>query len=134
MKNVREASGLDNLFVYDNSSFFPLDNLGFGNEGNEHNYHFTTEIHLEFVYNGGELFTFEGDDDLWLFVDGRLALDLGGLHEPTSGTVDMDEVAGDFGLEVGGTYNMDIFHAERRTVLSNFRVETNIKCIVPAPL
>lgn len=116
--------------VFDSSAFFPLDGRGFGNEGQMHNYHFTTEVRTSFTYLGGERFTFRGDDDLWLFVDGRLALDIGGLHEAVEGTVDMDQL----GLEVGRTYNMDIFHAERHTVESNFRITTNIACFIPVPV
>src|SRR5207342_1605069 len=62
-------------FVYDSTAFFPLDNMGFGNEGNPHNYHFTTELRTKFTYKGGEVFTFRGDDDLWMFVNGQLVID-----------------------------------------------------------
>lgn len=117
------------MFVYDNSAFFPLDNQGFGNEGNPHNFHFTTEVHTSFTYAGGEVFTFRGDDDLWMFVDGRLAIDLGGLHSALEASVDMDTL----GLTVGETYPMDIFHAERHTDESNFRIVTTIDCFVTPP-
>ncbi len=120
---VEEAPG---TYTYDNSAFFPLDGTGFGDEGNPHNYHFTTELHTQFTYQGGEVFTFRGDDDLWLFVDGRLALDLGGLHPALEGTVNMDTL----GLSVGQTYPMEIFHAERHTNESNFRISTNIDCFI----
>jgi fibro-slime domain-containing protein len=119
------------LFVYDNPAFFPIDGRGFGNEGNSHNYHFTTEVHTRFTYRGGEQFTFTGDDDLWLFVNGKLAIDLGGLHQPKSATVDFDARAAELGMRVGETYPMDIFHAERHTKDSNFRIETSIECFVP---
>jgi len=117
-------------FTYENNSFFPIDDQGWGNEGNAHNFHFTTEIHTEFTYQGGEVFTFTGDDDLWLFINGKLAIDLGGLHPQLSDSVDLDANAGYLGIQLGGTYAMDIFHAERRTSQSNFRIDTSIKCFV----
>lgn len=120
-------------YVYDNPEFFPVDGQGWGEEGNPHNYHFTTELHTLFSYEGGEVFTFTGDDDLWLFVNGKLAIDLGGLHPPRSGTVDLDASASQLGISPGNTYAMDIFHAERRTTLSNFRIQTNIACFTPVP-
>lgn len=115
-------------FVFDSTEFFPLDNLGFGNEGNPHNYHFTTELRTKFTYKGGEVFTFRGDDDVWIFVNGVLAVDLGGLHGPLEGTVNMDSLAVQNGLQVGQTYSMDVFQAERHTTGSNFHIETTIEC------
>jgi fibro-slime domain-containing protein len=134
--NVNEAFMIDiplmqtrpGLFVYDNSKFFPIDGRGFGNEGNAHNYHFTTEIHTRFTYKGGEVFTFRGDDDVWAFVNNKLVIDLGGLHTPQMTTINFDARAAELGLVKGETYPMDIFHAERHTVDSNFRIETSIAC------
>lgn len=118
-------------WIYDSTAFFPIDGEGFGNEGNNHNFHFTTEIHASFVYAGGERFTFRGDDDVWVFVNGRLALDLGGLHPAIQGTIDFDALANTLGIVQGTKYSLDIFHAERHTSASNFRVETTIECLIP---
>jgi fibro-slime domain-containing protein len=129
-------TGTGDAYEFSDDTFFPVDGEGFGNEsgpGNEngaHNFHFTTEIHTTFVYKGGETFTFNGDDDLWLFVNGKLALDLGGLHPRVEDTVDMDAQKDALGLEVGQTYAMDIFHAERHTTASTFKVSTTIDCFI----
>lgn len=128
----------DGSYVFDSNSFFPIgDEEGWGVEsgqrdedGESHNFLFTTEVHLEFTYAGGERFTFRGDDDLWIFVNDHLALDLGGMHWPFEGTIDFDKKAKTLEIEKGGTYKMDIFHAERHTEASNFRIETDINCFV----
>jgi fibro-slime domain-containing protein len=120
---------------FDSSAFFPIDGMGFGNEGVDamgqaHNFSFTTEIHTSFVYRPGNVFTFNGDDDLWLFINHKLAIDLGGLHPSLPGTVDLDAMAATLGITVGNTYPMDIFHAERHTSASNFHIETSIDCFI----
>lgn len=119
--------GANGRGVYDNSAFFPLDGEGFGNEGRRHNYHFTFELHMEFRYQGGEVFQFRGDDDLFVFINNKLALDLGGVHGPLEGTVDLDGMAAALGITAGNVYPLDFFHAERHTSESNFRVETNLE-------
>src|SRR5204863_6943440 len=102
------------VFTFASKAFFPLDNAGWGNSPHKsnHNFGFTTELHTAFDYKGGEELTFTGDDDVWIFVNRKLAIDLGGLHPPASGTLNLDASAADLGITPGGTYPLDLFHAE----------------------
>ncbi len=116
-----------NTLVYDTTAFFPLDGQGYGNsgvddDGKMHNFGFTFELHMKFVYAGGETFRFRGDDDMFVFIDGKLAIDLGGVHAPEEASVELDTL----GLTKGTEYPIDIFQAERHTTQSNFRVETTL--------
>jgi fibro-slime domain-containing protein len=110
------------VYRFSSNSFFPIDGQLFGNERRSHNYHFTLEYHGEFTYHGGEVFSFTGDDDLWVYIDGCLAIDLGGVHPQSSQNVNLDQ----FGLTPGETYTFDLFFAERQTSQSNFKFTTSI--------
>jgi fibro-slime domain-containing protein len=122
-----QPSNTPGVLTFDDGTFFPIDGQLFGNYANEgHNFHFTFELHTTFTYNGGEVFTFTGDDDLWVFINNKLAIDLGGLHPEVSDSVSLDDIAAEFGITIGGSYPLDLFHAERHTNASHFRIDTSI--------
>ena len=115
-----------------NNGLFPLDMKGWiaagkettgtGDDGLQHNFGFTTEIRYFFQYRGGEVLNFTGDDDVWVFINRALALDLGGLHERQAATLTVDTAAAALGIVRGGLYEIALFHAERHTTSSNFKL------------
>ncbi|MEO0511519.1 MAG: fibro-slime domain-containing protein [Planctomycetota bacterium] len=116
---------LDPLYA-DLGGFFPINNDLFGNTlQDDINFHFTYEIDAQFVYEAGtnQTFRFRGDDDVFVFVDGKLVIDIGGIHSPVGQIINLDRL--DW-LQDGQTYGLKFFYAERFRHDANFRIETSI--------
>jgi fibro-slime domain-containing protein len=129
---VRQADG---SYLFDDKldpfygplgGYFPIDNQLFGNSpaNPAHNFHFTTEIHATFTCDKDvpQVFQFTGDDDVWVYINDQLVIDLGGMHSAKMQYLDLARL----NLEDNKTYTLDIFHAERHTNASNFRFQTNL--------
>ena len=91
------------------------------------NQHFCFESHAKFTYKKGQKFGVRGDDDIWIFIDGKLVIDLGGTHLAAPGYADLSRVKGKNGepLVVGKSYDIDIFFCDRRTTMSNMNIFSN---------
>jgi fibro-slime domain-containing protein len=101
----------------------PLGERGFGFENDEiMNSGYTYVLRNKITYNKGDSIVMSGDDDCYLFINGKLALEQGGLHSPSPTTCYLDSL----NLTEGEKYNIDFFFAERRTG-GHFMLYTNIK-------
>ena len=118
----------NNTYVFSTTAFFPLDTRGWVGAGVEplrggHNFSFTSELRYWFTWNGGENLTFVGDDDVYVFINGILAVDLGGVHNPETGTITLDDTTGGkLQMTKGGTYEAVVFQAERHTSGSQYEL------------
>jgi fibro-slime domain-containing protein len=117
----------DGTYTYNNTNFFPIDGQGFGNESNAHNYHFTVQYHNTFTYTPGQFVSIISDDDSWIFVNKKLAVDAGGIHGTLGGTANFDTL----GLTPGSVYDLDIFDAERNRFGSAMILTSNF--FLPEP-
>jgi fibro-slime domain-containing protein len=146
-----------NVYTYSAPAggLYPLDDFGWQASGDDlgfnissdptakqHNYGFTTEVRYWFSFKGGETLNFSGDDDVWVFVNGHLALDMGGKHGQASRALVLNAngiatcadcllashplpdtgTAFDVGIKPGNVYEIALFHAERQTAASNFKL------------
>ncbi|MEM1107919.1 MAG: fibro-slime domain-containing protein [Planctomycetota bacterium] len=124
--------------------FFPLDGMGSDVTWADmqttgtgyHNYYFTYELETLFTYtprywredpSQDLVFKFVGDDDVWVFINNQLVVDLGGIHGQVAGSVNLDDEADRLGLVPGRAYELKLFFAERHVTQSNFRIETTLQ-------
>ena len=125
---LTETSPGSGVYTYSSSAFFPIDGALYGNEGNSHNYHFTYAIASSFGYTkgAGQTFTFSGDDDVWVYFDDLLGIDLGGVHSSLSQTVNLDDLFNAHGGRDSGNYSFNFFFAERHLTGSNLTITTSL--------
>jgi fibro-slime domain-containing protein len=128
------VNGSNGVYEFVDTAFFPLDNRGFGNEGLAHNYSFAAVIHREIQYRQGLAFYFQSSEDMWVFINGHLVLDLGGIHGATAGQFNPDNFAAALGLSPGDSAALEIFWTQRSGGASSVKVSTSIITACPVSL
>jgi fibro-slime domain-containing protein len=128
--SLDETAPGSGMFKYANNKFFPINGELFGNENGNTNYHFTYEIKGTTSFKKTDTFAFEGDDDLWVFVGGKLMVDLGGVHSALKASFNGDDLIAK-GLKVDENYDFRVFFAERHTTQSNFSITTSLPIVSP---
>jgi len=124
---IDDLEYLDSAKTVKNPKFDWSDQLTAG--GKKHNYSFSMKISAQFQYVKGQYFEFRGDDDVWVYINNRLVVDIGGCHGPIEGFVDLDTIGqGDPTLKLveGQEYPFHIFFSERNATGSNFKMRTSI--------
>jgi fibro-slime domain-containing protein len=106
--------------------FHPLDGQGLGDSASDasgipHNFNFTAEIHAQWSGGGAQTITANCDDDCFVFVDGVLGIDRGGIHMAVGGTTTTGGAAGD--------HTLDVFYADRGPTDSTLELTTTIGCL-----
>ena len=120
----------------DDRTCYAYQGLGFGNSWANHNFSFTTELRYWFQYEGNENLQFTGDDDVWVFINGTMAVEMPGIHNRAVANVVIDASNGtaqvtypnnsslnttvDLKLTIGSVYEVVVFQAERWCCGSNY--------------
>ena len=126
----------------DESGFYPLEDLGYEQPGlltatskvnnGAKNGSFTLRGESQFVYNKDSnlYFTFTGDDDVYMYINGTLALDLGGAHGRNSKIVELNKLDPvKYGLVEGQVATFTFFYMERCSDASTFGIKTNMELV-----
>lgn len=143
-KNVlydRENGTISNGGGTSVTGFYPLEGLGYEQPDllkntskidASHNGSFTLRGESQFVYNEGAnlYFTFTGDDDVYMYINGVLALDLGGAHGRNTKKVQLDKLdKNTYKLKDGEVATFTFFYMERCSDASTFAIETNMELV-----
>lgn len=116
----------DGVYILDGLNYFPIDNQGWGNEGNPHNYHFSTKTSWTVDYQGGEYMYLRFDDGLLVYLNRYLIVNEPELHYNGLKRLQIDDIAGNAGIIPGNSYSLHVFHVERHTIESILYLETNL--------
>ncbi len=103
-------------------------------EPKRRNYGFTVHMKYQFTYieaaSREHNFFFSGDDDVFVYMNGHLVIDIGGRHEPQSESFNVWQAAQTLGIKTGDIVSIDFFIAERAALGSQAIIAVNMPCMV----
>lgn len=132
----------DDTFANAGADFYPLDSRGvsrvWDKDGKDGNYYFGIRYDIEFQlgdYIGPLNYKFTGDDDLWVLLDGKVVIDVGGIHDALTKDTDLWKNLGyENGARPGqneievknATHRITVLYMERGAGTSNCQMEFTI--------